>query len=786
VPIDARCAYTRALAALEIAGQAGTAPALARRNRRTATAFFRGSVIYFGKYELLSRINIGGMAEIVKARDTTPPGDQLVAIKRILPHLCEDEQFKAMFMDESRVLAQLDHASIIRAFEIGEIEDTPYIALEYVAGQDARALFEETRRTGSRVPIGLACYIIARVCEGLHHAHEQTDANRQLLGIVHRDVSLQNILLSYDGDVKLTDFGIAVSAENEARTEVGVVKGKFGYMSPEQIKGAALDRRSDVFATGICLYELLTGERLFSGESDYKAVERVRNADVQPPSALNRQIPSGLERIVMKALAKQPRDRYQSTNDMRRALQTFMAEVNEFISQEDLAGYIRHTFADELAGLEQPRPTRPSERVTASQPVAHDAVTGLSAFDDLEPVSSLRFSGSDVAAVRQGSGTLPPPASDMPRMAPSVPPLIPRAESIPASAISRSPAVMLPRAARNVDPGWDEEEATTVSPGARAPEHPPVFGEEEVTRRLPGEDTAQGLAALRGEAPAEPANAWAYDAPYVRSVPTLQTQRPAPAISPGLVLGVFAAAALVLAAYLLRDHGVATLRLETDPRDAHVSVDGRSASGPSSPFVFTELAAGTNHDVLVEKSGYSSWSTRLRLRRDKTLELPVIKLEPLQAAPPATVAPELAQPPAAPEPAPPPQAATHSLPPLAAKAPAAVRAAPRERSPAQPRDDADRSKRVVASSKHNPVVESSAPPTHAAPSGMGTLRVNTRPWSQVSIDGKLIGNTPQMNLQLPAGTHTVVLSNPGFGVTKSLVVTIKPDETVTRVITLAP
>jgi serine/threonine protein kinase len=772
-----RAAHTLELSRLqEIAGQAGSAPALARRNRRTASrSFFRGSVIYFGKYELLSRINIGGMAEIVKARDTTPPGDQLVAIKRILPHLCDDEQFKAMFMDESRVLAQLDHASIIRAFEIGEIDDTPYIALEYVAGQDARALFEETRRAGSHVPIGLACYIIARVCEGLHHAHEQTDANRQLLGIVHRDVSLQNILLSYDGDVKLTDFGIAVSVENEARTEAGVVKGKFGYMSPEQIKGAPLDRRSDVFAAGICLYELLTSERLFSGESDYKAVERVRNADVKPPSALNRQIPSGLERIVMKALAKQPRDRYQSTNDMRRALQSFMADVNEFVEQEDLAGYLRHTFADELAGVQEPRPRRPSERATAAQPIVQDAVTGLSAFDDLEPVSSVRFGQSDVVVARRGSGTLPPPASDMPRMAPSVPPLIPRAESIPASAISRSPGAMLPRAARNLDPGWDEEEeATRVSPGARAPERLPVFGEEEVTRRLPGDETAQGLAALRGEAH-EHGTLGMQHTPRVRSVPTLETQRPAPVIGLGLVAGVFAAVAVVLAVYLMRDHGVATLRLETEPRDAHVSVDGQSASGPSSPFVFTELSAGVNHDVLVEKSGYSSWSTRLRLRRDKTLELPVIKLEPLQAAPVPTLPPALAPPPASPE----------SPPPAAAEVAAHVGVARHERPAVQPHNEAARTKRV-ASAKHSPVAEPPAPSAHAAHGGMGMLRVNTRPWSQVSIDGRLIGNTPQMNLQLPAGTHTVVLSNPEFGVTKSLVVTIKPDETVTRVIMLAP
>ncbi|HKU37394.1 MAG TPA: serine/threonine-protein kinase, partial [Polyangiales bacterium] len=194
------------------------------------------------------------MAEIVKACDTSLPSRPLVAVKRILPHLCEDEQYKTMFLDESRVLTQLDHPNIIHAFEIGEVEGQPYIALDYVDGQDARTLFHRTRGDESRIPIAIACYIIACVCDGLHHAHEQRDERGQPLGLVHRDVSLQNLLLSYAGDVKITDFGIAVSSQNEARTAVGIVKGKFGYMSPEQIRGAALDRRSDVFGAGICLY----------------------------------------------------------------------------------------------------------------------------------------------------------------------------------------------------------------------------------------------------------------------------------------------------------------------------------------------------------------------------------------------------------------------------------------------------------------------------------------------------------------------------------------------------
>jgi hypothetical protein len=554
-------------------------------------------------------------------------------------------------------------------------------------------------------------------------------------------------------------------------------------MSPEQIKGSTLDRRSDVFAAGICLYELLTSERLFSGESDYKAVERVRNVDVTPPSALNRQIPSGLERIVMKALAKHPRDRYQSTNDMRRSLQAFMAEVNEFVSQEDLGNYLRHTFAEDLEGARDPRPMRPSEPVTAAQAMPQEPITGLSKFDDLEPVSSMRFmERPDPAALRHDSGTLqlpsmsrsqPVPSSPF-RPAPSVPPLIPRADSIPASVHSRSPvATFQAPAQRNPnDPGWDEEEPTTVAHGYADLPYPTRPHEEEPTRPLPVDDTAQGLAAVRGDEVR--ANVW-QDLPSTRSTPTLETQRPVMGVAPGLLLaGVCASAAVVLCVYLLRDHGVATLRLETEPQDALVSVDGHSATGPRSPFVFSDLSASASHEVLVQKRGYTSWSTRLRVGRDKTLDLPLVKLEPLAAAP--VVSPT------------PPPAAEPVAQPVAPEA---------EAIEAHARNDAPRASKRAPSTKHaQPQVTPSPKPKASAPmqsataavggGGMGTLRVNTRPWSQVSIDGKAIGNTPQMNLQLRAGTHTVVLSNPDFGVTKSLVVTIKPDETVTRVLTLAP
>src|SRR5262249_54743501 len=164
------------------------------------------------------------MAEILKARDITQPSSSVIAVKRILPHLTEDRQYVTMFLDESRVLARLEHDNIIHTLEVGQVGDTPFIALEYVWGQDARMLFHRVRRSEQPIPIRVACFIITQVCAALHHAHEAQDAHGNSLELVHRDVSLQNILLSYDGAVKLTDFGIAMSAANHARTEAGIVK----------------------------------------------------------------------------------------------------------------------------------------------------------------------------------------------------------------------------------------------------------------------------------------------------------------------------------------------------------------------------------------------------------------------------------------------------------------------------------------------------------------------------------------------------------------------------------
>jgi serine/threonine protein kinase len=304
--------------------------------------------IPFGKYLLLERINVGGMAEIFLARSRGVHGfKRILAIKKILPTMAEDEEFIAMFVDEARIAAELSHAGIVQIFELGKFEDDYYIAMEFVHGKDMRYIQERLARERTPIPIPLASWIVLKICEALDYAHTKKDPLGRPLGIIHRDVSPQNVIISYEGEVKICDFGIAKAANRSQKTQAGVLKGKFGYMSPEQVRGLPLDGRSDIFTVGTLFYEMVTLERLFVGESDFSTLEKVRNADVVPPSTYNREVPEELEEIILKALAKEVEDRYQNTADFGEAVQSFMLN-NSMSSARELSGFMKDKFAVEL------------------------------------------------------------------------------------------------------------------------------------------------------------------------------------------------------------------------------------------------------------------------------------------------------------------------------------------------------------------------------------------------------------------------------------------------------
>ena len=319
----------------------------------------------FGKYFLLERINVGGMAEVYKAKTVGVEGfEKIVAIKRILPSVAEDEQFIKMLVDEAKITSQLSHANLAQTFDLGKIDDTYYIAMEYVPGKDLRAVFERVKRRGERIPWQLSAWVMSRVCEGLDYAHRKRDTSGRELHIVHRDVSPQNIILSFEGEVKLIDFGIAKAANKITKTQAGILKGKFGYMSPEQVRGLPLDGRSDIFAAGVVLYELATSERLFTGSSDFSVLEKVQQARVTPPSQVEPSIPKKLERIILKALTREPEDRFAKAAEMAGDLTRLLLETQaRAVTRDDLSAFMKATFPeDERREVDAPS-RRPPPRI---------------------------------------------------------------------------------------------------------------------------------------------------------------------------------------------------------------------------------------------------------------------------------------------------------------------------------------------------------------------------------------------------------------------------------------
>ncbi|RKG83571.1 PEGA domain-containing protein [Corallococcus sp. CA049B] len=377
---------------------------------------------FFGKYLLLERVNVGGMAEVFIAKAFGVEGfERILAIKKILPTMAEDDEFITMFIDEARISVQLNHANIVHIHELGKHEDTYFIAMEYVAGRDVRTLLERYRRRKEIMPTAQAVFIVSKMCEGLDYAHRKKDARGQDLHIIHRDVSPQNILVSYEGEVKIIDFGIAKAANRSQKTQAGILKGKFGYMSPEQVRGMPIDRRSDIFAVGVLLYEMLTGEKLFVGESDFSTLEKVRNADIPLPREFNPNISAGLEKVVLKALAREPEDRYQWASDLQEDLMRFLLAGDAIYSSKHLSGFMKEAFAEDMlreaekmeryasverpdqiehSGVTLPPPAAAPPRATAQKRSPAPSATG-------SPVGR-----ASTAPAQPAPGYIPPPSAE--------------------------------------------------------------------------------------------------------------------------------------------------------------------------------------------------------------------------------------------------------------------------------------------------------------------------------------------------------------------------------------
>jgi TonB family protein len=435
--------------------------------------------IRFGQYVLLEKIATGGMAEVWKARMRGVEGFQkIVAIKKILPHLSDNQDFIEMFIDEAKLAAQLNHNNIIHIYDLGKIQSSYYIAMEYIDGSDLKAILKKAQERDHPMSVELALFIASKIAAALDYAHRKHDFEGKEMGLVHRDVSPQNVLISEEGDIKLCDFGIAKAASKASHTQAGALKGKLQYMSPEQAWGRQIDKRSDIFALASVLFEMLTARKLFGGDNELSVLEQVREARVVAPSQVNDEVTPQIDQIVLKALQKEPGNRYQTAGEMQRDIDAVLYSFKPTPTSADLAIYMHRLSSTE------PTPAR------VEPPMTHEPEPEPLAANELRPIA------------------VPPPPA---------PVVAPAAASI---AAAPSPAM----------PAWDAPSVIASAPSKKSPILAIVIGLVVVVAAVGGYFAFRGKSntAKPSTATAAPVNKTASAAPApVIPAPTA-TIAPAP------------------------------------------------------------------------------------------------------------------------------------------------------------------------------------------------------------------------------------------------------------------
>ncbi len=617
--------------------------------------------IPFGKYLLLDRINIGGMAEVWRGKTFGAGGfERIVAIKRILPNIAEDEEFITMFIDEAKITVQLTHANIAQIYELGKISTSYFIAMEYIPGKDLRTIFDRCRKKGEPAPVPLTCYVISKVCEGLDYAHRKKDGMGRDMNIVHRDVSPQNVLISYEGEVKVIDFGIAKAAGKATKTQAGILKGKFGYMSPEQIRGLPLDRRSDIFAVGVCLYEMLTGERLFVGDSDFSVLEKVRKAEVLPPSTYNRRVPPELEKIVLKALAKDVDDRYQYANELADDLQRFLITSDSIFSRKDLMQYMKSTFAEEVEReklrLQEYAEVKPPEGMLAAVEMGFGAPGAIPPASGPAPLEGAVThtptappAGPPVltpAGVPVITPAAPPPKAGPPVLSPSAPANGPAKRG---SSLTNMPK--LTAAAPMLSNAAEEDGGATVLVDRSAVFTDDASDPTTGTVPEPQSDTKAALATTIGPVPKEEPSGTissptlptaAEERRPSRPIRTEPAQPAMPAmlfagrgklIGVGLGAGALVAAIVVAALLLFREppSGLVLIELPSGVgKNVKVNINGELKPPPDGepPTLLTKVPVG-KAVVMIVADGFETFTQQIDIREGSDVSHLKVKLKPL-------------------------------------------------------------------------------------------------------------------------------------------------------------
>jgi serine/threonine protein kinase len=375
--------------------------------------------VTFGRYTLLERLAVGGMAEVFRAKITSSHGfEKILVIKRILPHLAADPGFVTMFIDEAKLTAQLTHPKIVQILDFGEVGGQYFTALEFIDGFDALGLLRIAAQKKVRVPPTLAAFIVQEMLEALDYAHNARDMEGKAMQIVHRDISPSNIFISRRGDVKLGDFGIAHAKRRESKTQVGTLKGKYGYMSPEQVVGRPIDARSDLFAVGIVLAELLTGRRLFSAPADLDVLLKVRDVRLDRLDKYGADIPGALDRLLRRTLKKDPAERPQTATELHDELSDYLFSVGKRVGPNDLrafTGKLLDADPDAAASVLQSARKAEKPRPGAEPPSPHESalVPSPTAADARVPTVSHPTAGAATAGPVTATGLDPWPDTDV-------------------------------------------------------------------------------------------------------------------------------------------------------------------------------------------------------------------------------------------------------------------------------------------------------------------------------------------------------------------------------------
>jgi len=740
----------------------------------------KGHIVPFGKYLLLQRVSVGGMAEVFKA---LPEGatriDQIVAIKRILPNIAEDSEFIGMFVDEARLAGQLNHPNICRIYELGRVGDDHYIAMQFLWGRDLLKVMNRFKKAGQPMPAPVAAFIASKAAAALHYAHTKRDATGKPLQIIHRDVSPQNIIVGYSGQVKLIDFGVARAASQSQKTQAGILKGKFGYMSPEMIRGLPIDHRSDVFAMGICLHEALTGARLFYGETDFATLELVRDAKVAPPSRKAPGVPPALDAIVLKALSREADDRYASAQDLQAALEEFLSSHYQGFGEAEVGAVMRQAFNFEVTREKQRLqifsdmlqdgklkrgavlPALPSDApASAEQPEGGHSVVGQLAEhvtkrselsdEELAKLSGehgvhdektqIFFSAEELDEIRELDSE-PRVQLELIQNAPRQPAIsdvILRGGAWSPSNIATPARVSAPRVDNSpVTSSGTYQRLATVKTG-----HPTLRTDERriATMTMPAFD------------------------PQEITANEVYTRAPKRASWPMVVL---VAVGLLITGYagarLAQDRS-ATLEIEAvgDP-NAVVRVDGVVRGNP--PIRVQDLTPGV-HEIEVDAKGYVTARRKLYVGAGRVTPVSLVLERDAPSTSRATIAPVVETRPLAPT--------MEALP----TAPTNERAAAKQRDTRRKERLDTHAAPIVEAPMEQPVDETGEAPTVPGADGMGELLISTLPWSHVLIDDKDTGrDTPVRALKVEPGPHRVGLRTPD-GQVHNLDIYVEPGQVV--------